>query len=400
MEQKDESKRKHRRKHRHHHPDEPCPPHVIGPGYDKDWEARLKKQLVGLGERLKKGDDSVVRRARRVPATATTGHALEPSLGACNGDLPYLTILDDQNDPFFDRFHWWTQDGTKHGVAVAVPATGFIDKQFECEFNRPLVTVVGGNPPSDPLPPGFDVLPWDAFASPNEVPGIQFTVRVQHFLPGEPTALEIATVAASTVCDAQNQPCRVVLNAGVPNVPPDQFPQGKFRSSLIFEFHVPQRAVGLEFGYRSLAESDRQPSAVGVILYAYDTQGQPITNSDAGRVGGPFRGGDEPLLHPDFVQHRVGVRDQAGNIRSVELRFESVHAHDHNGIRIVEEQVVYRVWHESLPPAVVVQDKIVREYGPDAAPFAPESIDLPYHCDRALVLLRGLQDGVPGRPHA
>src|SRR5258707_811924 len=72
--------------------------------------------------------------------------------------------------------------------------------------------------PDDPWPTDFDVLAWDDFNSPNEVPGIQFTTRVQHFIPNEPSALGITAFNGRTRRDGHVRPRKVVLNGGLPDL--------------------------------------------------------------------------------------------------------------------------------------------------------------------------------------
>src|SRR5262249_46603581 len=111
----------------------------------------------------------------------------------------------------------------------------------------------------------------------------------------------------------------------------------------------------------------------------------------------------EPLVRLDdrrvaqgTVSNRIGVIDFAGRISSVKLEF--LRDLDHPPQKIVEPQVISRIWHEELPPAAGPQDKVAFLPGPSPNdPWlagiepGPRTFTLPYHCNRAAVLMRGFK---------
>ncbi|MGH8671942.1 MAG: hypothetical protein ACREUA_07895, partial [Burkholderiales bacterium] len=205
----------------------------------------------------------------------------------------------------------------------------------------------------------------------------------------------------------------------------------ELRPSLWIDFDSPRRAVGIEYSYvRAMGGID--PS--GVKLIAYDRAGRFIIGTDGkgcivGRDGLPPQGSScAPLPLPrtyvddNEMDQRIGVRDAAGNITTVELRFDYAKADslppEGPGRRIIEPQVIARIWHEALPPAAVLQDLVGTElrspgdvpgegvfsFAPFEetyrVPLGPRSFRLPYRFDRAAAFLRGFRfEALDSSPH-
>lgn len=368
---------------------------AAGPGLIDDPEestaGSVGKQLAALAARLKKGDTSFLKREDAAPPIVASMPPRETSFGDC-AQFPYLVSLyktseDDPGYPYYDRFQYWSKNPPKMGA---------ITTDFLCEFNRPLATIVGGDlrdkGSPNPLPGAYDTVSWDDFDNPGEVTGIPFAVRVRHYLPGEQGTAVLADEPLTAEGDSQQRARTVLLNQGVPSVPPDQFAPGQYRSSVVFEFPLPQRAVALEFGYHALNDPPEPIQSAGVILYAFDQNGQEVTHSGADRIDPQIDSNTGLiLLIPNSVANRVGVRDEFGRISSVELRFETVNADGPRGVRIVEEQIVYRVWSEALPPAAILADRAVNQSGMGATPRSTVNVRLPFACDRAIAFIRGFR---------
>ena len=302
----------------------------------------------------------------------------------------------------YNSFTWWDK---------IPPPTGPIAQDFPCEFSTALATVVGSSTssgPNSPVDQGFSVLPWDGggLQSPNDIPGIPFAVRTQR--PDSQPVLRAYSVAGRSTAPI------VLANDPEPGHTLAQ-PEHGFRPSLWIDFNTPQRAVGLEYGY--IAEPDHLEDFIrtpGVKLIAYDTHGRQITSS-----AGNQEGLGEGVLHSRKLDHKIGVRDQLGRIATVELRFgrdREDRPEGEQGDPILVPQAIFRVWHEPLPPAAVRQGVVGFEQREGQAgvellpveefqqiygqPPGPVTLQLPFRCDRALVLLRGMRVlALDRRPH-
>jgi hypothetical protein len=164
---------------------------------------------------------------------------------------------------------------------------------------------------------------------------------------------------------------KIVLNSSTP--------------SFVIDFFGPQRAVGLECGF--LSEAGTEIKSKDVKLTTWNVTGDVIRETD----GGPLSG---QSWSANTVYNRIGSRDKAGGIRSVELRFEL-----DDGAPSVTP-IIYRIWHEPFPQAAVLQDTAAVEFDPLPGgtlrvpydgPIGPVTVKLPFLCDRAVVLLRGFK---------
>jgi hypothetical protein len=326
---------------------------------------------------------------------------------------PYLA--DEMNGSLsYNRFSWWSKVTSPNwfargpnGFAIPPPPGFFVgygamSKNFECEFNHPLASIVGTR--VEPLAAnGYSVISWKALAnaSPNDTPGIQFAVQT-HAPDSVPRLRPFA--------DAGSDQGEVVLvNEGFPR-PGVTLPPGQVRPALWIEFDRPQRAVGLEFGFQTVQGIDRSHLGRGdVRLTAYDRNQQPLEKISPDGFHIPIQSDVEPLVPSTqsvargTAFNRVGVIDIDGRISLVKLEFI-------NGI--VEPQVVSRIWHEATVPAVVKQGCLLIDSDPQASidnniPIPPvcEAVgpithSLPARCDRAAVMMRGFKYGfLDDQPH-
>lgn len=386
-------------------------------GSPMDVARELGDRLLTVDRQLRLGDNLVFENGHDPPATGTIVHPQisEPSAGLWSEcgersdgltQFPYLVEVVDETRRY-NRFAWWNKFGD-------VPQTAPMAKEFECEFNRPLTTIVGASLEAFNAA-GYNTIAWDEpgtdFSSLDEVPGIEFRVYPRNFFVTSsiPRLEELRLL----VRESQRAEIHKVLQLkGVPDRARNAYNEGEYRPSLMILFDKPQRAVGLEFGLRALDDahplgptgelgprSGPSPDGSesfpddGVRLYAYDRAGVNLTTAGGlqlvshGRVINPATS----RITPNSVRHRIGVVHNNAEISLVELRFQDF---DENGpspggpgSRIVEEPIVYRIWHERFPAAVVKQDQAVR--GGEENPWISER--LPYHCNRASVFLRGFK---------
>ncbi len=308
----------------------------------------------------------------------------------------------------YNRFDWWKR---------TPPPTGPIRTDFRCEFSTALATVVGGEPPSfeNPTPDSLGFLmgiwnPWLG-GSPNGVRGTGFSIRSHR--PASNPVVRMKTIQGGrSVAVLINEPVADHTIAPGPGL----------RPSLWLDFDTPRRAVGLEYGYEPLPGINTGTiDASGAKLLAYDRDGNFITGASGkgclvdqdGSLpeGNCFPTGIEGSnLDSTVVTQPIGVRDRRGRISSVELRFDFADADgaDGPGAKILDQQAVYRIWHEPLPPAAVLQDfagvEVRSAPQPNTIPLAPDfettfrrsvgpraPVKVPYRFDRVVALLRGFR---------
>lgn len=293
-----------------------------------------------------------------------------------------------------NRFEWWDLEAQglvpPTGPISAIGSgagPGDVDQIFYSEFCSPLSTLVGTDLRLVDSVGAGRSLTWDTLvdgASPNALPAVEFAVRSQR--PGSvPVIREVEVVLGPTMRGR-----RKVLVNGVEEG--HELDPTKVRPSLFLDFFAHQRAVGLECGF--LGEEGRQIDAGSVILVARDDAGEVLVESRGGHLF------PNPWVANAVYQY-IGARHQGGAIRSVELRLENRDA------AILEPQVVYRIWHEPLPPAVVTKGTAAVEFDPNPpvdsggdgvfrvpphdGPLGPIEVELPYRCDRAVVAMRGFK---------
>jgi hypothetical protein len=302
----------------------------------------------------------------------------------------YLLALHPDGSPAFNRFQWWDKHAPRTGP---IRMNGATDITFECEFFPGLTTVVGadtniGTGLQNLLRTGYKVIAWDmrdqnnqfVYNSFADIPQLEFAMRTSR-PTSEPKWEDITLPFSGSK--------RLLVNRTSAD---HELESGRFRPALWIDFVRPQRAVGIEYGYLELP--GRQGNiirAADVRLIAYDADGTVITES----TGDELDVGSSRLLAVD-VNNRIGVRDEDGGIMSVELRFEEEDPEE-PGNPILEPQVVYRIWHEPLPPAAVLQTAVAIGAPPSVPdayppiPLGPVTHRLPFNLDRAIVLLRGFK---------
>ncbi|MEO5958527.1 MAG: hypothetical protein ABIY47_06700 [Opitutaceae bacterium] len=303
-------------------------------------------------------------------------------------DPPQTDATGQTRPPTSNRFDWFSR---------IPPEDGPVTESFLTEFLPGLTTIVGSlSAPFEDLAPPFETLgyrtvSWDESGFPGlqHVPGLQFSVRTSR-----PESIpEVTDIALPPPANQNLPPARVLLNRSS-SQSTEQPPAGKFRPSLFIDFNRPQRAVGLEFGFQKLQQSPAANlRARGVRLIALGADGQPLPSSSGGILASTADLLSGNLILSSAVDQKVGVRSQTGEIMSVELRFE--HDGDETDPKIVEQQAVLRIWHEILPPAVTLQGTIAVGSVPSgfvpAPPLGTQAVQLPFNCDRAVVLVRGMR---------
>ncbi len=223
------------------------------PGTDLDAVTRSRLQRVAA--KIAAGDLRPI--AACYPATATTARGLAPC-----ATPHYLLTSDESGNLVNNHFRWWERNGQQpvSGPMGLISTTGEPrEATFECQFSPALATVAGANVgpsarnPDTPAGLGFRTIPWDtgAFQSPNEVPGLQFAVRVSHPW-SNPLLKQVEHVDAADVHDTTQT---LLVNEGFPG-PGLELRPGEYRPSLWIDFETPQRAVGIEYGYEKLAGRD------------------------------------------------------------------------------------------------------------------------------------------------
>ncbi len=400
------------------------PPWEKAPTIAAGAEVRGDARLRDVAERIRKGDYSDLQ-ALTHPGFGTTTRGQQ--VGLCNHYLPA------------NRFDWWDAQVPNTDEIRIRPGAETPQEALRDEFCSPFSTVVGADLGELPPAPYGRTISWDDLpddASPNAVPGIEFSVR-----KARPESVPVLRTLSVEVGRGRVDR-KILINGVEAGYEPDPT---RPRPSLFIDFAVPQRAVGLEFGFFVDDESadERVIDPGRVRLIAHDRDGVVLLESSAGvtRTGN---------LEANTVFNVIGVRHQGGAIRSVELRFGG----PDNPIQ--EPQIVSRIWHEPLPPAAVLQGTLalegepVRRAGPGGRevepgarpdepgfspdedesepgagaggrrgpayrlpppvdqqgqpiPFGPAQITLPFLCDRALAMMRGFKlqflDQLPHEVH-
>lgn len=320
--------------------------------------------------------------------------------------LPYLVEQTAGGEPLFrngrplyNRLRWWDKSGDRLRLPSGPATPGM---SFECIFNRPITSIVGGNLASF-AGRGFDPRHLVDWGESGAALRMQFAARAG---AGSEPRLERRKVTVDGEPGGPEGVERVVLvNRGQPLSRPIDYATAHTRPSLWLDFYLPQRAVGLEFGLVDLSAEGVSrpglgpgvgPDTEGVRLIAYGEDGKPLTYRDADGVFQSLESDANQLqggrLQPDRVSHRIGLVDQQARIRSVELRFGAFEPNRLERGRIVEPQMIYRVWHEALPVAAVLEGEVSAAYGPGEPAEPPlETKQLPFRCDRAAALLRGFR---------
>ena len=283
-----------------------------------------------------------------------------------------------------NRLAWW-RAGTR------VPATGPMVADFIAEFSSGISNVTGGAVRYAEDAGNARALDWDAGGllaiGANE--GLGFAARISAPGIGAP-ALEPVRIANIPYDSGRSLVHRPDANGVAP-------------LSIVLDFVTPQRAVGLECGFSS-EQSDRLPmDPARFKLLAWRADGTPLPEA----TGESLRTDNWPANSP----RRIGVRDQRGEIRTVEL------VCDDPAFTIGEYLFIWRVWSEPLPAAAVIQgvvhnsdDAHWRRYQHPAHPDLPAAagftvddpvssgvqagevvFELPFQFDQAEVYLRGFK---------
>jgi len=390
----------------------------------KHWaysESDLRADLLAFTDKLNSGDESLLRGLHfspilDIPARLKLDECEEPNYLQDRHKAGLPDVLKNRYPdglPASNSFVWWDRNSS-------VPISGPISNDFECQFTPALATVVGSQVRGGharqvrPEPDfyGFHTIPWDTgdLQTPNEVPGIEFAIRVKR--PESNPVLREVTYGSENPT--------LLINEALPDPQLDvgEEDKNKLRPSIWIDFATPQRAVGIEYGYQTIEGQEGHvifPS--GVKLIAYDEDKNMLDGPDGRALHsrGWIPAGNvldhQSKLESAKFNNRIGVKDRQGRIRTIELRFDydrydTEDQHDmllernpqwDAGNKILEPQTIYRIWHEALPPAAVKQGIVVQEFhppdpgNPDAPPATPAELTLPFRCNRALTMMRGFK---------
>ena len=335
--------------------------------------AQASAKLRGVTTRIRSGDETAVEALVHGGFGRTSRAQV-----ACAHYLPA------------NRFEWWGVS-ERGGVPRTGPigfigsASGAARELFDAEFCSPLATVIGADLHLvEPLGAGR-AISWEALpdgTSPNALPSIECSFRSVR--PGSVPVVKDVEVLLGL---GSRQRRKVAINGVEDGHELDPLQP---RPSLFIDFFLPQRAVGLECGF--LGADGREIDSRRVRLIARDSAGDVLVDST----------GTDLFPVPwaaNAIFYLIGVRHQGGAIRSIELRFG-----DPDQV-VLEPQMIYRVWHEPLPPAAVTQGTAAVEFNPTVpagdgngigvpphdGPLGPITIRLPFACDRAVVMMRGFR---------
>lgn len=349
------------------------------------------------------------------PTTLVAGRATFPvsrNASCPTGNFPYLSLERADGDGVvpvspgsdtadiarglgYDRVAWW--DRIKTG---GIPATGPIERSFECEFNAPLTTIVGGALPA--APEAFireaTLVHWDHTPGheydPNHSAWLGFTVTTTARGANDPTPfLRTAEILPATGSDDTAIEATVLINEDPPGV---QRQLDRPRPDLVLDFDRKQRAVGFEFGYLdSPALPGHAAHYRAVTLTAFREDGtrihQPVT---------PQLPLGDQSLDRNRVSYRIGVRSRDGDIARVALSFGRFNGdpEDEDDNYLVVPQVIFRVWSEPPVPAVTLQESTALFQIPQGQARGINTPDLDTlprvparTLDRAMIVLRGFR---------
>ena len=271
----------------------------------------------------------------------------------------------DQGDSAGNRLLWWSK---------APPPTGELSAYipFPCEFHPVLRHKID-----------WELQP--AGQSANENIASQFTFLDQPSSSVATVQRLVVTVMSEAAADSRTTgEHNVVVNAVSDDFQFENPNQSWPPLTIVFD--QSQRAVGIEYGFADGGEI----SPVGVELAAYSSSGREIIRSRGGAGG--F--GTPAYIKPGEVFHRIGVQDWRGEIRFVVLSVTTDRAGEIDpGQPIRTPLLIYRVWHESFPPAVVKQGFTETAWSGGSTVSAADhpTEALPFRCDKSVVLLRGFR---------
>lgn len=363
-----------------------------GPQRVANRDAAVLAALRTGAARIAEGDRGLL--PALAPAVATSAR------GLAAGGSHYLPE---------NRLDWWDAKPWKSSPISRNPPsgsgsfTGDSNEAFRCEFNPLLATVVGTDVVGSGAPPeilDFRRVPWDERpgVSPNAVPDIGFTVRA-----GGPSSTPIIT-QRPVQFGSESAPVErnVLVNAYAEGFEPDPSVP---RADLILDFDVPQRAVGLEFAWGQIGD-EPNPWVVDVELELRASDGSildvtdptnPDERNDAKPLANMLTGAGGSRFEDGWIRY-IGARDEQGRISTVALRFNRARSFDETPQAfIIGPQILYRVWYEPLPGAVVKQAHVEFSRNSAGAITATGSttMPLPFGCDRAIAVLRGFRTEYP-----
>lgn len=154
--------------------------------------------------------------------------------------------------------------------------------------------------------------------------------------------------------------------------------------AVLIIFNEPQRAVGVSYGLRLDGDGNEVLNARRIILVGYDIDGRERVRSEgrnvlSGRV-------EDHVLRFNAVHNHIGVTHESAEIAYLELYLE--HAEDFPNAPLL----IYRVWHEAFPAAAVHQGFIdIKGQQGAGSQRVQEKISLPFRCDRAVAVSRGIR---------
>ena len=304
---------------------------------------------------LDRGDVEIIKNARR-PGIGTTAR------GLAGEGHPFLSV---------DRLTWWDAyfDNSEKRQNGPIKQEEFFASEFSGSGSQ--VT--------------WDAMPLDSDA--NNHPNIPFFIYSSE--PGHRPRVVHRTIQSDdesgTLKPGRASRQVVILEA------PEGYEQepGKQRPHLVIHFDEPQRAVGLSFGFDSDLEDGLSIASEYCRLIAYKSDGTRITESTAGQLpSGRQNVRQVPAGHGAV---HIGVTSREAEICYVELEFSQFDdGIDGNPPTFIPyPQLISRVWYEPFPPCVVKQDSLSVVSKSNQSIIIRKSFDIPYHCDRALVALRG-----------
>ena len=345
----------------------------------EDIAARTQARLRVAAEGIRRGEATFVKSVH--PAGIGVARSgLAPGEEVCTN---YLV----QN-----RLRWW--ELWPDGVPRTGPLSGVTGAATDVttlllnEFCSSLTTIVGSDLGDLPRRLVGQRIPWDGGMpggrSPNATSGVEFWVRGA--LPGSRTTLEMLPVDLGGDLGVRERIVLINDQGGVQDAEP-------LRASVFFDFAVAQRAVALEYGFAGPRGLSINPGRVELLAFAED--GAVIVTSMGTDLG------PGAPIQANTVFNVIGVRDRAGAIRTLELRFQLTTDPRTQPAPYFQPHLIRRVWHEPLPPAAVTQGTMAFEFDPNpdrtnrdplpAGETGVQTLSLPFRCNRAIVLMRGFK---------